>query len=76
KGFAASTRLLELAHSIEELKTICRCGRKAMFNARKEDGEFVFRGEQVAIDKVGNVEYESLCPKCYLEEKEKFSQKC
>ena len=34
-GFPGSTRLLEIAHSLEELKTICRCGRKAMFNARK-----------------------------------------
>lgn len=64
-GFAASSRLLELAHSIEELKTICRCGRKAMFNARKINGNFVFEGEQVAIDNENNVEYESLCPRCY-----------
>ena len=59
-GFAASSRLLELAHSIEELKTICRCGKKAMFNARKINGRFVFEGEQVAIDNENNVEYESL----------------
>ena len=70
-GFAASSRLLELAHSIEELKTICRCGKKAMFNARKINGKFVFRGEQVAIDNENNVEYESLCPSCYLKEKAK-----
>lgn len=68
-GFAASARLLELAHSIEELKTICRCGKKAMFNARKINGKFVFEGEQVAIDNENNVEYESLCPVCYLREK-------
>ena len=68
-GFAASSRLLELAHSIEELKTICRCGKKAMFNARKINGRFVFEGEQVAIDNENNVEYESLCPVCYLNEK-------
>lgn len=70
-GFAASSRLLELAHSIEELKTICRCGKKAMFNARKINGIFVFEGEQVAIDNENNVEYESLCPVCYLREKNK-----
>ncbi|MBQ7903344.1 MAG: thymidine kinase [Oscillospiraceae bacterium] len=70
-GFAASSRLLELAHSIEELKTICRCGKKAMFNARKINGIFVFEGEQVAIDNQNNVEYESLCPVCYLREKNK-----
>lgn len=67
-GFPGSLRLLEIAHSLEELKTICRCGRKAMFNARKMDGKFVFDGEQVAIDGV-HVTYESLCPACYFEEK-------
>jgi thymidine kinase len=67
-GFPGSLRLLEIAHSLEELKTICRCGRKAMFNARKMDNEFVFDGEQVAIDGV-HVTYESLCPSCYFEEK-------
>ena len=70
-GFAASGRLLELAHSIEEMKTICRCGKKAMFNARMVNGKFVFQGEQVAIDNENNVEYESLCPTCYLREKNK-----
>ena len=34
-SFPGSRRLLEIAHSLEELKTICRCGRKAVFNARK-----------------------------------------
>jgi thymidine kinase len=68
KGFPGSIRLLEIAHSLEELKTICRCGKKAMFNARKIDGVFTFRGEQVAIDGA-EVTYESLCPACYFEEK-------
>jgi len=67
-GFPGSLRLLEIAHSLEELKTICRCGRKAMFNARKMDNKFVFDGEQVAIDGV-HVTYESLCPSCYFQEK-------
>lgn len=63
-GFEGSQRLLLLAHSIEELKTICRCGRKALLNARKLDDKFVFVGAQVAID--GDVDYESLCGECYL----------
>jgi thymidine kinase len=67
-GFPGSLRLLEIAHSLEELKTICRCGRKAMFNARLIDGQFVFDGEQVAIDGA-EVTYESLCVSCYFEEK-------
>jgi thymidine kinase len=70
-GFPGSLRLLEIAHSLEELKTICRCGRKAMFNGRKLDGKFVFDGEQVAIDGV-HVTYESLCPTCYFSERGKF----
>ncbi|ALC99105.1 thymidine kinase [Actinomyces sp. oral taxon 414] len=65
-GFPGSRRLLEIAHSLEELKTICRCGRKAVFNARRIGGAFVFDGDQVAIDGA-DVAYESLCGKCYLE---------
>ena len=66
-AFPGSRRLLEIAHSLEELKTICRCGRKAIFNARRVAGRFVFDGDQVAIDGV-DVTYESLCGVCYLEE--------
>jgi thymidine kinase len=66
-AFPGSRRLLEIAHSMEELKTICRCGRKAVFNGRKINNEFVFDGAQVAIDGV-DVSYESLCGQCYLEE--------
>lgn len=65
-SFPGSRRLLEIAHSLEELKTICRCGRKAMFNGRRVAENFVFDGEQVAIDGV-EVAYESLCPRCYLD---------
>jgi thymidine kinase len=65
-SFPGSRRLLEIAHSLEELKTICRCGRKAMFNGRLLNGVFVFDGEQVAIDG-DQVTYESLCANCYLE---------
>ncbi|TFD28016.1 thymidine kinase [Cryobacterium cryoconiti] len=66
-AFPGSRRLLEVAHSLEELKTICRCGRKAVFNGRQIDGVFVFDGDQVAIDGA-EVTYESLCGSCYLEE--------
>lgn len=70
-GFPGSKRLLLLAHSIEELKTICRCGKKAVLNARKINGKFVFEGEQIAIDLKNNVEYESLCASCYYKYKER-----
>ncbi|MGO1266159.1 thymidine kinase [Microbacterium gubbeenense] len=75
EAFPGSARLLEVAHSLEELKTICRCGRKALFNARKIGGDFVFSGDQVAIDAAAAtvssehfVTYESLCGACYLDE--------
>lgn len=73
-GFEGSERLLLIAHSIEELKTICRCGRKATLNGRKINGEFIFEGEQVVIDDGTNVEYESLCPKCYYDYKFKANE--
>jgi thymidine kinase len=66
-AFPGSRRLLEIAHSLEELKTICRCGRKAVFNARRVGASYVFDGEQVAIDGT-DVAYESLCGSCYLAE--------
>jgi len=66
-AFPGSRRLLEVAHSLEELKTICRCGRKAVFNGRRVGDAFIFDGDQVAIDGV-DVHYESLCAACYLQE--------
>jgi thymidine kinase len=70
QAFPGSRRLMELAHSLEELKTICRCGRKALFNARLVGGRFVFEGDQVAIDELSpeRVTYESMCAECYLRE--------
>lgn len=65
QAFPGSRRLLEVAHSLDEMKTICRCGQKALFNARKVQGQFTMHGNQVAIDD-GSVEYESLCGHCYL----------
>lgn len=70
-GFEGSTRLLLLAHSIEEMKTICACGKKAVFNGRKINDKFVFEGEQIAIDEQNDVEYESLCGECYYKYREK-----
>jgi thymidine kinase len=66
-AFPGSRRLLEISHSLEELKTICRCGRKAVFNARRVGEVYTFDGDQVAIDGA-EVSYESLCGECYLEE--------
>ncbi len=66
-AFPGSLRLFELSDVMEELYTICRCGKRAKFNGRKINGKFTTEGSQVAIDGEDNVEYESLCGKCYLE---------
>lgn len=71
RGFEGSSELLLLAHSIEELKTICKCGRKAIANARKINDRFVFQGDQVAIEGKDNVRYESLCAQCYFRYRQK-----
>ena len=71
-GFSGSTRLLEIASSIEEMKTICECGKKATINARFVNGKLVNTGEQVAIDGFDDVTYKSMCPKCYFKKLKKI----
>ncbi len=68
KWFPWSIRLLLLAHRIEELKTICECGTKAVCNMRVVDGKSTFDGEQVAIDG-DDVSYDSVCARCYQNER-------
>ena len=65
RAFPGSARLFEVAHQLEELKTICRCGKKAMFNARIGSEGILREGEQVAIDGLA-ANYEALCAACYL----------
>ena len=61
--FEGSYQLLVYADKIEEIKTICWCGRKATMVARVIDGNFVKQGEQIMI---GGVDmYVSLCRKHY-----------
>ena len=67
-GFTGSIRLLEIAHTIEELKTICKCGRKATYNARYVNDRIVTSGTSIVIDNDPNVKYVSLCPYCYYDE--------
>lgn len=66
--FPGSKRLFEIADNIEKLPTMCFCGSQAEFNTRKVNGSYVFDGDQVAIDGTGNVEYDSLCGRCYIRE--------
>lgn len=67
KVFPGAARLLEVAHSLEELKTICECGKKAIFNARKVNGKYTNDGDQVAIDGEGDTTYQALCGSCYMQ---------
>ena len=67
KGFEGSTRLLEIADDIEEMKTICKCGNKATQNIRLVNGEPTFEGEQIVIDDHTKVEYKGVCGNCYLQ---------
>lgn len=67
QGFPGSTRLLEIADSLEELKTICSCGRKATQNLRLINGKPIFEGEQVEIDNQNDIKYDSVCGKCYFD---------
>lgn len=59
--FEGSTWLMAWADTIEEVKTICWCGKKATCNARVVDGHVVKQGEQVLLG--GNSQYVSLCRK-------------
>lgn len=64
KLFPGSKRLFEIADSITEIKSVCRCGRKASVNARFDDnGNIITEGAQVCIG--GNDRYEGMCYKCY-----------
>jgi thymidine kinase len=62
--FPGSAYLLTLADSLEEIKNICACGRKATMNPRvDEKGNRVLTGEQIAIE--GDVRYEPMCARCF-----------
>ena len=65
-GFEGATRLLQIAHDLEEIKTICECGHKATYNARFLDGKLIADGPDILIDdgKI-KIEYRALCPACY-----------
>ena len=65
--FDGSRRLLELADRIEEIPTVCWCGRRAHFNARFADGKIVRTGAQVMLG--ANDSYVSLCRKHFKEGK-------
>ena len=74
--FEGSKRLIELADSIEEIKSVCKCGNKATINARKINGKVTNVGQEVLIG--AEETYESMCYWCYtkaLEENEEEQAK-
>ena len=69
--FPASKRLMEIADDIKEVKSLCKCGRKASINARiDKDGNVITEGEQIEVG--GDEKYEAMCRKCW---KDKISKK-
>ena len=72
--FPGSRRLFEIAESISEIKSVCRCGVKATVNARMDDnGNIVYSGEQVVLG--GNDRYVAMCRKCWLKKKKEQEAK-
>ena len=66
KLFPGSMRLFEIADSISEIKSVCRCGKKAIVNARlNEQGQVIVDGEQICIG--GDDKYEAMCWGCWQE---------
>ncbi len=65
KLFPGSMRLMEVADTIQEIKTICDCGAKATVNARIDgEGHIITQGAQVVLG--GNDSYIAMCHKCYV----------
>ena len=62
--FEGSKRLFEIADSITEIKSVCRCGKKAIVNARlNAEGHVMVEGDQIEIG--GNDKYEGMCWGCW-----------
>ncbi|MBO5868780.1 MAG: thymidine kinase [Oscillospiraceae bacterium] len=65
KLFPGSRRLMEIADTIQEIKTMCECGNKATVNARIDsDGYIVTEGAQVLLG--GNDSYVAMCHRCWI----------
>lgn len=63
-AFPGAARLLQLAHHLNEIKTVCACGKKATLVGRQDgNGAWVKEGPQVVID--GDAVYIPLCSRCY-----------
>lgn len=65
--FSGSKRLMEIADVIEEVPTVCWCGKRAQCNTRYSGGKIVREGEQIMLG--SNESYVALCRKHYKEGK-------
>lgn len=63
--FEGSKALLEFADTLNELVAICSCGRKARFNARKVNNQYVYEGDVVVIG--ADETYEPMCGNCFVD---------
>lgn len=61
--FEGSKRLLEVSDSIREIQSMCKCGRKAIINARYNGNKIIYNGQQIDIG--GNDKYIPLCYQCW-----------
>lgn len=73
ESFAGSKKLLETADVLEELTTLCPCGRIARYVGRKVGEKYVTDGEEIIIDGTENIEYVPLCGRCYLTKVDKLN---
>ena len=74
KLFPGSLRLFEVADSVQEIKTICGCGKKAIVNARiNKSGQVVTEGGQILLG--GNDAYIAMCHSCWKDAVEQQSKK-
>ncbi len=69
--FEGSKRLVEIADSLMEIKSVCSCGRKATVNARFLNGKLCLDGDEVLIG--GDETYKAVCYKCYTDLKKELS---
>ena len=67
--FEGSKRLVELADSLQELKSVCKCGKKANVNARFVNGKIIKDGQTIAIENQNDVSYIAMCYDCYIKYK-------
>lgn len=67
--FTGSKRLFELADEIQEVESVCDCGRKAIINAKFNDGKVVV--DDVPVDIGGDEKYKAMCFSCWNKLKKK-----